>query len=139
MFDWLKSKKDLDEECLSLPSPTRPAPPELSEPVITLLEMLERDEWQRESIGDGSHILINVYNKDVRLHIFQWEFPKYLKKGVGCESDIEPRILCMDWLTAYEKRVLIASAVKRGQWLKALELQIRNDMARSRYKTMLGI
>jgi hypothetical protein len=95
-----------------LPAPARPAPPmplckppkgaDISEPVVKLLEMLSKDEWElteNKSINfSQSRYLINIYKEDIRFLIF---------KGY---SSVRYKFVSDEWMTE-DERLAVNKAV----------------------------
>lgn len=153
MFNWLKRKDEIDAEFL--PKPSRPAEtmpeimpyhegeviisrPDISEPVITLLEMLKRDEWEVVSsyvTCTTMYRLTNVYKESVSFSVFQ-----RLSGGLfAADSGQERFAVQLDWLTADERKVVekAVMAVITGE--NTLAARHGDELSRYRFAKLINV
>ena len=154
MFNWLKQKAALDAQYL--PKPTRPAPPmpeckpysvpyqpyhqgevilpakSISEPVITLLEMLKRDEWEASKIDRSTYrdyfSFTNVFNEDIKLSCSTNTYDYSYCSG---EKDRTIRIFGTNWMTDEEEQavhIALLDLVERcGEYRRQASVMKRRD------------
>ena len=110
MFNWLRQKEKLDEAYLDraiLPKHGLTCAeiiyvkPLVSEPVITLLEMLKRDEWEVQRGYDVAGIsfrIINVYKESVRFFLYNAAF-----------NGTSFKFLSYEWMTESERNLVLGA------------------------------
>lgn len=139
MFKLFKNLMREDERWLS--EPTKPKPPmpeckpysepykpvpDISEPVITLLEELKKDVWEVKQIYEVSH------NSYYITHVYKESVKFYLNGGWTRDFKETKTLYYVDWMTNKEKEVVIKALepVISGQ----LDLQAQLEKINSREK-----
>lgn len=125
-------------------SPTKPAPPmptikppkiDISEPVVTLLAMLERDEWEPTSKSDYSsheitNTLTNIYNESL-----------HLSRSISMMSGraTNNKFKVFDWMTEDEFKIVSDIFSKRLKEVSDLNKSSRDELKRAAFAKQLGV
>lgn len=153
-FSWLQKTEEEHAKYLpedrGLPTPTRPAPPMpackppkesehatgVSEPVITLLKMLERDEWElithyKEEFGSQGYTtkLTNIYNEDIIVSV---------SSTVVHYIGLVERVELMDWLTEEESKTVYNAVARRARATSTLNLTNQKEITREKFGKLIG-
>lgn len=114
------------------PPPKKPS--DISEPVISLIESLGRDEWELSKIHSGVHsrmyhtVLTHVFHESLKLRQVH-----YFSYGV---DDID-HTLEVDWATVDEKKLLTEAFNGRVSAVRKLDEQHRQANARNKFMILV--
>ena len=107
-----------------------PKPSEgISEPVISLIESLGRDEWEllRNSyVSFDNYILVNVFHEHLELLVLPPTSFNNSAKLCSCE-----------WMTSKEKELVADAALVRALFLKNLRIRKQHHQERSKYMILV--
>lgn len=140
IFAWLD--KQFASVPVELPLPSKPAPPMpkvkpakpsgISEPVISLIESLGRDEWELSkyngnSAYERSHLIINAFHEHICVHIY--------KKSTRplWDQDSKDKVLGAEWMTSEEQEAVVRAAIERIEWLEDLNTRRQFDIQRNKF------
>lgn len=144
MFDWLyKTEKEHAKylpESRGLPESARIAPmpeckppkadpvPDISEPVIKLLAMLEEDVWELVNIKGFEH-LVHVYKEDFKMHVLCFDYLHH--KGS------QWALLGYDWMTIDEAKAVNSIVSSLCGSLKLGNTHWKNSCTRNKFQQYL--
>lgn len=143
LTDWFWCR----DNTLSLPTPTQPAPPmteckapkqpDISEPVIKLLAMLDEDVWE-VLYSWGEPTSFTQLSATHLVYVFNEDFKITLETYSSDYSTSSKRIFKgMSWVTEDEKEILIDKVGQRVSEINLLNETSSNKSARESYKRYL--
>lgn len=142
IFTWLD--KQFPSADYSLPHPVKPAPKMpavkpskpsgISEPVISLIESLGKDEWElmkfQYCVG-GSDVIQNVFYEHLTVHIMSSPARPFL------DEDGSDALLGAEWMTEKEKLAVTQAALSRIRWLRDLAMHTRYARERNKFMVLV--
>lgn len=151
MLDWLFNTEEEHAKYLpedrGLPEPARVAPmpeckpakvelpkaaplPDISEPVIKLLAMLEEDVWELVSTPYNATHLVHVFKEDFRIHVLNLGY-----RSIGYPARW---VLCgYGWMTKDESKKVDSVITGLCESLSRGNLDWKNSCTRSKFKQYL--
>lgn len=113
--------------------------PDISEPVIKLLAMLDEDVWEPSNVHKDWDLPFSYYTMSLR-HVYNESFiiNYKLTETVGCYSDSTNEVVegCQ-WMTPYESKIVASKVSKRSGEIAKLNIESRYPYQRLKYKELL--